>query len=91
MATAATRLLTERAFTAGAARLELLTRTDNVASQRIALAGGYRHEGVRRAAGVDGDGVRRDLIAWVRLADDRPGRSPACCRTCRTAGSPTVW
>ncbi|MET7468710.1 GNAT family N-acetyltransferase [Micromonospora sp. NPDC005686] len=73
VATAATRLLSERAFAAGTARLELLTRADNVASQHIALACGYRHEGVRRAAGADGDGRRQDLIAWARLADDPPG------------------
>ncbi|MBP1781098.1 MULTISPECIES: GNAT family N-acetyltransferase [Micromonospora] len=73
VASAATRLLTERAFAAGAARLELLTRVDNVPSQRIALACGYRHEGIRRAAGASAGGVREDLIAWVRLADDPPG------------------
>ncbi|MCT2277974.1 GNAT family N-acetyltransferase [Micromonospora chalcea] len=73
VASAATRLLTEHAFAAGAARLELLTRVDNVPSQRIALTCGYRHEGVRRAAGAGAGGVREDLIAWVRLAGDPPG------------------
>ncbi|MEU1963933.1 GNAT family N-acetyltransferase [Micromonospora sediminicola] len=73
VATAATRLLSEQAFAAGAGRLELLTRAENVPSQRIALACGYRHEGVRRAAGAGVDGVRQDLVAWVRLADDPPG------------------
>ncbi|MGC4894743.1 GNAT family N-acetyltransferase [Micromonospora sp. DT31] len=73
VATAATRLLTEQAFTAGAGRLELLTHPENVPSQRIALACGYRHEGVRRAAGAPREGVRPDLVAWVRLAGDPPG------------------
>ncbi|MFI2714385.1 GNAT family N-acetyltransferase [Micromonospora sp. NPDC018662] len=73
VATAATRLLGERAFAVGAARLELLTHEANVPSQRTALACGYRREGVRRAAGAARDGVRPDLVAWVRLADDPPG------------------
>ncbi|NES15290.1 MULTISPECIES: GNAT family N-acetyltransferase [Micromonospora] len=73
VATAATRALAERAFAAGAARLELLTAPENAASQRVALAAGFRHEGVRRAAGTARDGSRYDLVAWVRLADDPPG------------------
>jgi RimJ/RimL family protein N-acetyltransferase len=72
VATAATRALAEAAFAAGAVRLELLTREENAASQRVALAAGFRHEGVRRAAGR-GRGGRHDLAAWVRLADDPPG------------------
>ncbi|MFI2649550.1 GNAT family N-acetyltransferase [Micromonospora fulviviridis] len=73
VAGAATRALSAAAFAAGAARLELLTHPENGASQRVALACGYRHEGVRRAASVPRDGVRHDLVAWVRLADDPPG------------------
>lgn len=73
VATAATRALAERAFAAGAARLELLTDEENTASQRVALAAGFRHEGVRRSAGTARDGGRYDLVAWVRLADDPPG------------------
>ncbi|MCW3839293.1 GNAT family N-acetyltransferase [Micromonospora yasonensis] len=73
VATAATRALTERAFAAGAARLELLTDEENTASQRVALAAGFRHEGVRRSAGTARDGGRYDLVAWARLADDPPG------------------
>ncbi|QLQ39422.1 GNAT family N-acetyltransferase [Micromonospora robiginosa] len=73
VATAATRALGERAFAAGAARLELLTHRQNEPSQRAALACGYRYEGVRRAASAGRDGVRHDLVAWVRLADDPPG------------------
>ncbi|MFI6132929.1 GNAT family N-acetyltransferase [Micromonospora sp. NPDC051141] len=73
VATAATRLLTERAFAAGAARLELLTHQENVPSQRTALTCGYRREGVRRGAGTPRDGVRPDLVVWARLADDPPG------------------
>ncbi|SCL19841.1 Protein N-acetyltransferase, RimJ/RimL family [Micromonospora rhizosphaerae] len=73
VATAATRALAEQAFAAGTARLELLTNDENTASQRVALAAGFRHEGVRRAANPSRGGGRHDLIAWVRLADDPPG------------------
>ncbi|MFC0007429.1 GNAT family N-acetyltransferase [Micromonospora siamensis] len=73
VATAATRALAWHAFAAGAVRLELLTHPENPASQRVALAAGFRHEGVRRAANPGRDGGRDDLIAWVRLADDPPG------------------
>ncbi|MGW5670150.1 GNAT family N-acetyltransferase [Micromonospora sp. NPDC003776] len=73
VATAAARALAERAFAAGTARLELLVEPENVASQRVALASGFHHEGVRRGAGTARDGGRYDLVAWVRLADDPPG------------------
>ncbi|RKN38077.1 GNAT family N-acetyltransferase [Micromonospora endolithica] len=73
VATAATRALAGHAFATGTARLELLTHPENTASQRVALAAGFRHEGVRRAAGPTRTGERADLIAWVRLADDPPG------------------
>ncbi|MFJ8577119.1 GNAT family N-acetyltransferase [Micromonospora sp. NPDC093277] len=73
VATAAARALAEHAFAAGCARLELLTDEENTASQRVALAAGFRHEGVRRAADPGRGGDRKDLVAWVRLADDPPG------------------
>ncbi|MEV0426573.1 GNAT family N-acetyltransferase [Micromonospora sp. NPDC050495] len=72
VATAATRALAEAAFAAGTARLELLTQEENAASQRVALAAGFRSEGVRRSAGQGRD-ARHDLAVWVRLADDPPG------------------
>jgi RimJ/RimL family protein N-acetyltransferase len=73
VATATTRALADHAFSTGISRLELLTHQENAASQRVALAAGFRHEGVRRAANPTLDGGRHDLIAWVRLADDPPG------------------
>ncbi|MFR9779259.1 GNAT family N-acetyltransferase [Micromonospora sp. MS34] len=73
VATAATRALAEHAFAAGYARLELLTNEENGASQRVALAAGFRREGARRSANPSRGGGRHDLIAWVRLADDPPG------------------
>ncbi|MGB2569411.1 GNAT family N-acetyltransferase [Micromonospora citrea] len=76
VATAVTRALAATAFRAGLVRLELLTDAENPASQRVALAAGFRHEGVRRAAGQSRDGGRRDLLAWVRLTDDPDGPTP---------------
>jgi RimJ/RimL family protein N-acetyltransferase len=77
VATAAVRTLSEWAFTdIGAARLELLTDWANVASQRVALATGFRREGVRRSAAVNRDGSRADLVAYVRLVDDPAGPTP---------------
>ncbi|MGC4805038.1 GNAT family N-acetyltransferase [Micromonospora sp. DT233] len=74
VATAATRALATAAFAHGTARLELLTRAENAASQRVALAAGFHPEGVRRAASPDrSGGGRHDLLCWVRLADDPPG------------------
>ncbi len=73
---AATIALTDFGFRHGLGRIELLTRPDNVASQRVAIAAGYRREGLRRAAGVDRDGARYDLVAWSRLATDPPGPTP---------------
>ncbi|MGW3806249.1 GNAT family N-acetyltransferase [Micromonospora sp. NPDC005113] len=73
VAAAATRALSEHAFATGTIRLELLTDPENGPSQRVALAAGFRYEGVRRSAGPSrGDG-RHDLLAWVRLAGDPPG------------------
>jgi RimJ/RimL family protein N-acetyltransferase len=70
VATAAVRALSGHALGAGLQRLELLTHWDNAASQRVALAAGYRREGVRRAALPGHDGGRDDLIAFARLAAD---------------------
>nr|WP_199509700.1 GNAT family N-acetyltransferase [Nucisporomicrobium flavum] len=75
VATAATRALTEFAFTAGYARIELRTELENAASQRVALGAGYTWEGVGRAAGA-GPGGRHDLIVWARVAGDPPGPTP---------------
>ncbi|WBB64845.1 GNAT family N-acetyltransferase [Micromonospora sp. WMMD812] len=76
VAGAATRALSEHAFATGTARLELLTQEENTASQRVALAAGFRYEGVRRAASPSRGGGRHDLLAWVRVADDPPGPAP---------------
>ncbi|MGK5444886.1 GNAT family N-acetyltransferase [Micromonospora sp. URMC 105] len=76
VATAATSALARHAFAAGTARLELLTHEENAASMRVAIAAGFRYEGVRRAANPTRGGGRHDLWAWVRLADDPAGPAP---------------
>ena len=73
VATAAVRALSEHAFHTGLARLELLTHWENAASQRVALAAGFKPEGVRRGALPDRSGGRADVLAYARLAGDPPG------------------
>ncbi|GAA3347794.1 hypothetical protein GCM10020358_63920 [Amorphoplanes nipponensis] len=73
VATTAVRTLTEHAFHTGMARIELLTHRENTASQRVALATGFRPEGVRRAVLPNREGGRDDLLAYARLAGDEPG------------------
>ena len=73
VAVAAVRALTEHAFHTGMARIELLTHRENGPSQRVALAVGFRFEGVRRAVLPNRDGGRDDLLAYARLAGDEPG------------------
>ncbi|MFC4062148.1 GNAT family N-acetyltransferase [Planomonospora corallina] len=70
VATAATRALTEWAFARGVHRMALLAEVDNLASQRVALAAGFRHEGVQREAEPRRDGTRGDLAAFARLSTD---------------------
>ncbi|WP_018348067.1 GNAT family N-acetyltransferase [Longispora albida] len=61
------------AFARGQHRVELMTRAENHASQRVALAAGFRPEGTRRAAERDRDGVWHDMLIWSRLPGDPPG------------------
>jgi len=76
LAARATAVLTGWAFRNGLGRLEILARPDNPASQRVALAAGYRREGRRRGVELGRDGRRHDLIAFARLATDPPGPAP---------------
>jgi RimJ/RimL family protein N-acetyltransferase len=76
LAARATAVLTDWAFRHGLGRLELLARPDNPASQRVALAAGYRWEGRRRGAELGRGGLRYDLVAFARLAGDPPGPAP---------------
>ena len=55
-----------------------MTLRANAWSQRVALAAGFRYEGVCRGAAVTRDGQRADLLLWARLATDpeAPGPRP---------------
>ncbi|WP_248963107.1 GNAT family N-acetyltransferase [Sphaerisporangium perillae] len=77
VASAAARALTEWAFRQGTHRVELVTDLENVASQRVAMAAGFRREGLQRGAGPLRDGGRDDLVPFARLATDsgEPQRS----------------
>ncbi|GLZ76245.1 hypothetical protein Afil01_10520 [Actinorhabdospora filicis] len=48
----------------------------NIASQRVALAAGYRREGVQRGEIVLADGSFGDSIVFSRLSTDPAGRTP---------------
>ncbi|WP_067185825.1 GNAT family N-acetyltransferase [Microtetraspora niveoalba] len=72
VATAAVRALAELAFAQGVPRIALIAEIENIASQRVALAAGFRREGVLRAAQGSRDGSRADMAAFARLATD-PG------------------
>ncbi|MBA3490187.1 MAG: GNAT family N-acetyltransferase [Longispora sp.] len=76
LATDVTRQVTAWAFEQGFPRLELGTRPENALSQRVALAAGYRSEGIRQAAERCRGGGWRDLLIWSRLPGDPPGPTP---------------
>lgn len=73
LASAAATAAAAWAFRHGMMRLQLSADVDNVASQRVALRAGFRHEGIRRSAAVARDGSRRDMVSFARLASDPPG------------------
>lgn len=78
-ATAATVAATGHALRGGFDRVELLTDEANIASQRVAAAAGFTHEGVRRGAALrpaDDTATRDDLAVWARLAGDPAGPTP---------------
>jgi RimJ/RimL family protein N-acetyltransferase len=76
VATAATELLTARAFEAGFIRVYLRIALDNSPSQRVAINTGFRREGIARGGGRRRDGSHYDLVVWGRLADDPVGPTP---------------
>jgi RimJ/RimL family protein N-acetyltransferase len=75
VATDAVRTLAACAFDHGIGRAELLTEPNNAASQRVAVAAGFAHEVVRRAASAHPDG-RRDMVVWSRLPTDPASPGP---------------
>ena len=71
MATLALELIARFAFTElGAARVQLRTEPDNVASQRVAEKAGFTREGVLRSL-LEFKGRRRDAVMFSLL----PGRT----------------
>jgi RimJ/RimL family protein N-acetyltransferase len=75
LAVRAVRAMAQAAFAAGLGRIELCAEWENTISQRVALAAGFRREGVRRAAAqreLDGKTIRYDLVVFARVISD-PG------------------
>lgn len=72
VATDALRTLAAWTLRQGFGRIELRTDMTNAASQRVAVAAGFIHEGVRRSVSRSADGTWRDAVVWTRLASD-PG------------------
>ncbi|MFC4587147.1 GNAT family N-acetyltransferase [Sphaerisporangium corydalis] len=70
VAAAAARALTEWAFAQGVHRVELVANVENVASQRVAMAAGFRREGVQRGADPRRGGGHDDVAGFARLATD---------------------
>jgi RimJ/RimL family protein N-acetyltransferase len=70
IAARAVRALAGHVFGTGTARLELLTHWENAAGQRVALAAGFRREGIRRGVLNDRAGGSDDLLVFARLAGD---------------------
>jgi RimJ/RimL family protein N-acetyltransferase len=56
----------------GAARVQLLTESDNVASQRVAEKAGFTREGTLRSF-LDFKGRRRDAVMFSLLPGDGEG------------------
>ena len=63
------------AFAHGTSRVEVVAAVGNEASQRVALAAGFRREGVLRAAAQDGAG-RVDAVLFGLLSTDPAGPAP---------------
>ncbi|MFG2915839.1 GNAT family N-acetyltransferase [Kitasatospora sp. NPDC048298] len=76
VATALTRALTDLCFAHGLQRAEMFIRGENVRSQRVALAAGFRREGELRGV-LPGVGTERhDAGLWSRLPADGDTRTP---------------
>lgn len=72
VATRATRLLIDFAWTVGAHRVALDAFGTNTASQKVAERCGMTREGVLREAHVGNGGVRHDLVVYGLLRSDPP-------------------
>src|SRR5262245_25358488 len=69
------RLLCEYARELGVARIELWIEPENLPSQRVAEAVGFRREGLMRSF-MPIQGRRRDMLMYSLLADDLRRRAP---------------
>lgn len=69
VATRALLVLCRWAYGQGFARLELTTHPENSASQRVALAAGFRREALLRRS-LAGPQGREDRVLYARLAED---------------------
>ncbi|MEH3154058.1 MAG: GNAT family N-acetyltransferase [Gordonia paraffinivorans] len=70
IATRATRLLVDLAWTIGAHRVALEAFATNTASRRVAERCGMTQEGVLREAHLGNDGVRHDVVVYGLLRSD---------------------
>jgi len=68
IATAAVEILVSRAFAAGIQRLQAVVEPWNLASQRVLEKTGFEREGLLRGYLYYGDGPRRDVYLYARLA-----------------------
>ncbi|MEV7967651.1 GNAT family N-acetyltransferase [Sphaerisporangium sp. NPDC088356] len=77
LASMAARALAEWAFAQGVHRVELVADVSNVPSQRVAMAAGFRREGIQRGAVPVREGGHGDAVGFARLAHDsgEPQRS----------------
>lgn len=71
VATRACRAATAWAHDLGIHRVVLQHATSNTGSERVALAAGFRREGVQRAASLLADGWH-DVALWSHLSTDEP-------------------
>ncbi|GLX96995.1 GNAT family N-acetyltransferase [Herbidospora sp. NBRC 101105] len=70
VASAALRAVTTWAFEQGVPRVHLVAEMENVGSQKVALAAGFRHEGLQRGGGPLPGGGRADMALFGRLPGD---------------------
>ncbi|MER6027745.1 GNAT family N-acetyltransferase [Streptomyces sp. NPDC001851] len=76
VATTLTRALTDVCFARGLHRVEMFIRGENVRSQRVALAAGFRREGELRSVLPGAGSERHSATLWSRLPADDDARTP---------------
>ncbi|GGQ68036.1 GNAT family N-acetyltransferase [Couchioplanes azureus] len=76
VATATTRAMTDLGFAHGLCRVELFIRDENVRSQRVALAAGFRREAALRDVLPGPGSQRHTAVVWSRLSTDDGAPAP---------------